>query len=175
MTEIMYNQVASCSRTSRLRRYLAGVALEHPHDILADLLGTVADALRPPLRLAKLEGDAVFCFSREQEPINGGALLQALESTYLAFARRRRTVALSSSCDCDACQRTPGLDLKFCAHFGSFVEHDVAGSRELGSDVILAHRLLKNTVSEAYALHGYALITDADPRRSSGFPISFPM
>ena len=40
-----------------------------------------------------------------------------------------------------------GLDLKFCAHLGSFVEHDVAGSRELvGSDVILAHRLLKNTV-----------------------------
>src|SRR6266566_8979310 len=142
--------------------YLAGVELEHSHDILADLLGMVAEGLCPPLRLARLEGDAVFCVSPEREPIDGVALLGALESTYLAFARRRRTVALSSSCDCDACRRTPELDLKFCTHYGSFVEHDVAESRELvGSDVVLAHRLLKNTVTDTHGLRGYALLTDA--------------
>jgi uncharacterized protein YndB with AHSA1/START domain len=142
--------------------YLAGVELEHSHDILADLLGTVTDGLCPPLRLAKLEGDAVFCVTSEGGPIDGTMLLGALESTYLAFAGRRRTVALSSSCACEACRRTPGLDLKFCAHYGSFVEHDVAGSREMiGSDVILAHRLLKNTVVEAHGLRGYALVTNA--------------
>jgi uncharacterized protein YndB with AHSA1/START domain len=142
--------------------YLAGVELEHSHDILADLLGRVADGLCPPLRLAKLEGDAVFCVTPEGGPVEGGMLLRALESTYLAFARRRRTVALSSSCACDACRRTPELDLKFCAHHGSYVEHDVAGSRELvGSDVILAHRLLKNTVTGMHGLRGYALVTDA--------------
>jgi carbon monoxide dehydrogenase subunit G len=71
-------------------------------------------------------------------------------------------VALSSSCACDACRRTPDLDLKFCAHYGSYVEHDVAGSRELvGSDVILAHRLLKNTVGATHRLRGYALVSDA--------------
>ena len=142
--------------------YLAGVELEHPHDILADLLGMVTDGLCPPLRLAKLEGDAVFCVTSEGPPIDGAAWMGALESTYLAFARRRRTVALSSSCACDACPRTPELDLKFCAHHGSFVEHYVAGSREIvGSDVILAHRLLKNTVTETHGLRGYALVTDA--------------
>ena len=56
----------------------------------------------------------------------------------------------------------PELDLKFCAHHGTFVEHEVAGSRELvGPDVILTHRLLKNTVAEVEGLRGYALITDA--------------
>jgi hypothetical protein len=75
----------------------------------------VTDGLCPPLRLAKLEGDAVFCVSPEREPIDDVALLGALESTYFAFARRGRTVALSSSCDCDACRRAPELDLKFCA------------------------------------------------------------
>jgi uncharacterized protein YndB with AHSA1/START domain len=142
--------------------FLAGVELEHSHDILADLLGMVTNALCPPLRLAKLEGDAVFCVTAENEGLAGDALLAALESTYLAFARRRRTVALSSSCACEACRRTPQLDLKFCVHHGSFVEHEVAGSRELvGSDVILAHRLLKNTVADTHDLHGYALVTDA--------------
>jgi uncharacterized protein YndB with AHSA1/START domain len=142
--------------------FLAGVELEHSHDILADLLGVVASGLCPPLRLHKLEGDAVFCATPAGERLDGERLLAALESTYLAFARRRRTVALSSSCECEACRRTPQLDLKFCVHHGSFVEHEVAGSRELvGSDVVLAHRLLKNTVAEQRGLRGYALVTDA--------------
>jgi uncharacterized protein YndB with AHSA1/START domain len=142
--------------------YLAGVELEHSHDILADLLGVVTEGLCPPLRLAKLEGDAVFCVAVKDAPLDGEALLAALESTYLAFARRRRTVALSSSCSCAACRRTPDLDLKFCVHHGSFIEHEVAGSPELvGSDVILVHRLLKNAVAEAHGLRGYALLTDA--------------
>jgi uncharacterized protein YndB with AHSA1/START domain len=162
MTEVVRQGWLVLADVSGYTAYLAGVELEHSHDILADLLGLVTDGLCPPLQLTKLEGDAVFCVTPKREPIDGVTLLGALESTYLAFARRRRTVALSSSCTCDACRRTPELDLKFCAHYGSFVEHDVAGSRELvGSDVILAHRLLKNTVAETHGLRGYALVTDA--------------
>ena len=41
-------------------RYLSGVELEHSHDVLADLLNVVAEALAPAGTLAKLEGDAVF-------------------------------------------------------------------------------------------------------------------
>jgi uncharacterized protein YndB with AHSA1/START domain len=142
--------------------YLTGVELEHSHDILADLLGMVTEGLCPPLRLAKLEGDAVFCVADDDAGLSGDELMERLEQTYLGFARRRRTMALSSSCDCDACRRTPELDLKFCAHHGTYVEHDVAGSRELvGPDVILAHRLLKNTVADTHGLRGYALISEA--------------
>lgn len=142
--------------------YLKSVELEHSHDILADLLGVVVAALCPPLRLQKLEGDAIFGVSVGEQPPDGAELLAALEATYLAFARRRRTVALSSSCACSACRNTPALELKFCAHFGSFVEHKVAGSDELvGADVILAHRLLKNNVIETHDTHGYALVTEA--------------
>src|ERR1700736_4403369 len=69
--------------------YLAGVELEHSHDILADLLGMVSAGLCPPLRMAKLEGDAVFCVTPEQEATDGRGLMASFESTYLAFARRR--------------------------------------------------------------------------------------
>jgi uncharacterized protein YndB with AHSA1/START domain len=162
MTETVRQGCLVIADISGYTAYLGGVELEHSHDILADLLGMVADGLCPPLRLAKLEGDAVFCVTPAEQSIDGEELLEALQATYVAFARRRRTVSLSSSCRCEACRRTPELDLKFCAHHGSFVEHAVAGSRELvGSDVILAHRLLKNTVSETHGLRGYALVTDA--------------
>jgi len=142
--------------------YLTSVELAHSHDILADLVGVVAGLLCPPLRLEKLEGDAVFCAARAEQALDSAELLDAIEATYLAFARRRRTISLSSSCTCDACRKTPELELKFCAHHGSFVEHDVAGSRELvGGDVIVAHRLLKNSVVETHDTRGYALLTDA--------------
>jgi uncharacterized protein YndB with AHSA1/START domain len=142
--------------------YLGGVELEHSHDILADLLGVVTEGLCPPLRLCKLEGDAVFCVSEPHRAIDGDGLLAALHGTYSAFARRRRTVALSSSCTCEACRRVPELDLKFLVHHGEFIEHDVAGSRELlGTDVIVAHRLMKNSVAAEHGLSAYALISEA--------------
>jgi carbon monoxide dehydrogenase subunit G len=141
--------------------YLGGVELEHSHDILADLLGVVTDQLVGPLRLAKLEGDAVFCFDAG-DLVTGEGLLTALQSCYFAFERRQRTISVATSCECAACRRIPDLNLKFLAHNGSFVEHDVAGSRELvGVDVVLAHRLLKNSVTERTGLEGYALLTAA--------------
>jgi len=162
MAEIVRRGCLLLADISGYTAFVGGVELEHAHDILADLLSMVARELCPPLELAKLEGDAVFCAAPGGDSIGGGALLAKLESTYLAFARRRRTVALSSSCRCDACRRTPELDLKFCVHRGSFVEHEVAGRPELmGPDVVLVHRLLKNTVAETRGLRGYALISAA--------------
>jgi uncharacterized protein YndB with AHSA1/START domain len=140
--------------------YLGGVELQHSHDILADLLGVVAGQLSGPLELAKLEGDAVFCFDRGE--LDGESLITTIQSCYFAFVRRQRTISVATSCECDACRRIPELDLKFLAHRGSFIEHDVAGNRELvGSDVVLAHRLLKNSVTEQTGLKGYALLTEA--------------
>lgn len=137
-------------------RYLGGVELEHSHDILADLIGVVADRLGRSLSVVKLEGDAVFCRG------DSDSLLADLTDCYLGFAGRQRTISMNTSCGCNACRRIPELDLKFVAHHGTFVEHDVAGSRELvGPDVILVHRMLKNTVGERFGLRGYALLSDA--------------
>jgi uncharacterized protein YndB with AHSA1/START domain len=146
-------------------RYLGGVELDHSHDILADLLGVVTDQLTGSLRLAKLEGDAVFCFDPEDRA-SGEDLVTAIQSCYFAFERRQRTISVATSCECDACRRIPDLNLKFLAHHGSFVEHLVAGSRELvGADVVLAHRLLKNSVTDRTGLEGYALLTAACAER----------
>jgi Protein of unknown function (DUF2652)/Polyketide cyclase / dehydrase and lipid transport len=142
-------------------RYLGGVELEHSHDVMADLLGVVATELAAIGSLAKLEGDAVFVCDREGST-DGETLLAGCDAAYFAFARRRRTIALRSTCTCEACARIPSLDLKLIAHHGSFVEHVVAGSSELvGPDVIVVHRLLKNRVADRTGLSAFALITDA--------------
>src|SRR5947209_19115502 len=108
------------------------------------------------LRVVKLEGDAVFCCG------GGESLLDDLRDWYSAFAGRQRTIALNTTCRCDACRRISDVDLKFVTHYGSYVEHEVAGRSELvGPDVIVVHRMLKNSVAERLDLHGYALLSDA--------------
>ncbi len=72
-----------------------------------------------------------------------------------ASARQRRASATP-------CVLIPNLNLKFFAHEGRFVRQRVAGREELaGTDVILVHRLTKNSVSEAFHLNGYALFSAA--------------
>ena len=137
--------------------YLGGVELEHSHDVLADLLDVVTTRLGSVLRVVKLEGDAVFAIEHGRA-LDGALLLDAVDACYGDFARRKRTIAMRSTCTCDACARTPDLDLKFLVHSGEWVEHRVAGGEELvGRDVIVAHRLLKNSVEG----EGYLLLTDA--------------
>lgn len=140
--------------------YLAGAELDHAQDILADLMTTVVGALRPGFRLAKLEGDAAFAYVLT-ERIDGSQLLDAVERTYFAFRRRLRDIAQATSCVCNACVLMPRLDLKFVVHHGSIIRHRVAGREELvGSDVIIAHRFLKNHVTERLGTPAYALFSD---------------
>jgi uncharacterized protein YndB with AHSA1/START domain len=141
--------------------YLADVELDHAQDILADLIGAVVTALRPNFRLAKLEGDAAFTFATA-EKIDGSMLLDTIERCYFGFRRRRRDVRQATSCECNACAQIPDLDLKFVVHHGAAILQKVAGRQELlGSDVIIAHRLLKNDVVEKLGIKAYALISQA--------------
>ncbi len=106
--------------------YLAGVELDHAQDILADLMTTVVGALRPPFRLAKLEGDAAFVVVAP-EKIDGSLLLDTVDATYFAFRRRLRNIRQATRCECNACAALPRLDLKFVVHGGKVAQQRVAG------------------------------------------------
>ncbi|MDO8484271.1 MAG: DUF2652 domain-containing protein [Candidatus Limnocylindrales bacterium] len=139
--------------------YLARVELDHAQDILADLVGTVVTSLRPNFRLAKLEGDAAFTFA-PTDKLDGSLLLDTIERCYFGFRRRRRDVRQATSCECNACLRIPDLNLKFVVHHGIAVRQKMAGREELvGADVIIVHRLLKNSVVEGTGIPAYALFS----------------
>ena len=141
--------------------FLAGVELDHAHDIISDLMNTVVRRLRPPFRLAKFEGDAAF-FYAVADKVDGSVLQDAIESAYVAYRKRLRDIKMASACECSACSKMQGLDLKFVSHHGEFIKHRMAGREELaGRDVIVIHRLLKNAVNERFGGHAYALYSDA--------------
>jgi hypothetical protein len=141
--------------------FLAGVELDHAQDIIADLMDTVVKALKPPFRLAKFEGDAAFVYAMTAK-VDGSMLQDTIESAYFTFRRRLRDIKQASACECKACAGMGELDFKFVVHQGEMVKQKMGGREELaGRDVILVHKLLKNTVSESLGGHAYALYSDA--------------
>jgi Protein of unknown function (DUF2652) len=156
--ELAYFAIADISGYTS---FLAGVELDHAQDIIADLMDTVVKGLRPPFRLAKFEGDAAFVYALA-EKIDGALLQDTIESAYFKFRRRLRDVKQASTCECKACVAMSDLDFKFVVHHGEMVKQKMGGREELaGRDVILVHRLLKNTVSEKVGGRAYALYSDA--------------
>lgn len=142
--------------------FLATVELEHAHEILTDLLEVIVDQLKPLLTISKLEGDAVFAYVDDERVQRGETVLELVESTYVAFRQRRDTSNRATTCECRACQSMPALELKFFVHHGSFIVQHIAGIAELvGSDVNLAHRLMKNHVTEKTGWSAYAMLTAA--------------
>jgi uncharacterized protein YndB with AHSA1/START domain len=142
-------------------RYLSETEFDHAHAVLDGVFRIMAATLQPTFHLQELEGDAVFVYRLESAP-DAAVLLDGVEQTYFAFRRHMRDVIAATTCECNACRRMPQLDLKFVAHFGSFIVDRMGSSDKLtGTDVVIVHRLLKNDVAERLGLRSYAIYTDA--------------
>ena len=141
--------------------YLRDTELEHAQNVLADVTDTIVSHLRPALRIIRLEGDAVFGYALSNR-LESFLILDSIDSTYFAFRSRLRDIEHATACRCKACVQIPSLDLKFVGHFGEFVRSRLAGHDDLtGTDVIVAHRLLKNSVTEQFGIRGYTFLTEA--------------
>jgi uncharacterized protein YndB with AHSA1/START domain len=143
-------------------KFLTGTELEHSQAIIRELITLLREHLVPPMKFVKLEGDAVFCYADGAVFRDGERFLELIEACYFEFSNRLLNMARNTTCPCAACAAIGSLDLKFVCHYGSFVIDTDAGGVDLaGPDVILVHRLLKNTVTESEGIKAYALLTDA--------------
>ena len=131
------------------------INLAHAQHIVAQLLEAVIDGAGRKLKLAKLEGDAAFFYGTGLEPKETARAFVAIRK---AFLDRRDELAINRMCSCDGCVQAGELKLKFVAHVGEVAFQKVKKFTELaGVDVILVHRLLKNSVP----ISEYVLMSDA--------------
>jgi hypothetical protein len=143
--------------------FLTQTALEHAQAILEELLGGLHKSLSAPLRVIKLEGDAVLACA-PSDVLSGDELLARLLEVYRSFRLHVLSIERCTTCRCDACSAAGTLDLKLVVHRGEFVEQRIGAATDLqGSAVVLAHRLLKNHVVERTGFAAYAIATDAVP------------
>jgi class 3 adenylate cyclase len=152
--------------------FMTGVELEHGLDfsqgipaaypVLAALLDSVVEGVKPDFSLVKLEGDAVFAAAPATTlDAHGDRVLGQLEAMYRSFVERRTEAIPSSDHVCSACPAVAQLDLKIVLHRGPTVRQTVgSGSDLLGPAVTIAHRLLKNTVRDRIGYRPYLLLTD---------------
>ena len=101
------------------------------------------------MKLNKIEGDAAFFFLEDNgTDIQADAILEHMETAREAFNKRQKELTFVESCPCDPCQQSKNLKLKIVVHYGSFHETTIRSFSELsGKDVILVHRLLKNSIN----------------------------
>src|SRR6201993_1146791 len=128
--------------------------LAHAQQTVAGLLEAVIDAGKG-LKLAKLEGDAAFFW---QPDGNAKVLVcDRLSRMRESFLAQRERLKRSIACECASCEQLDKLSLKFVVHQGEVAEQKVKRHVELaGVDVILVHRMLKNSVP----VLEYVLMTD---------------
>jgi uncharacterized protein YndB with AHSA1/START domain len=143
-------------------RFLSDSELEHANGIIGELLGAIIEAIDAPLEVSRIEGDAVFMYGVVPEGMSGLTVLETVEHTYVAFRGALETMVLNTTCQCNACVNIGSLGLKIVMHCGEFVVTTAGPMTTLsGSDVITAHRLLKNTVRETTGIDDYLLVTQA--------------
>jgi class 3 adenylate cyclase len=145
-------------------------SLVHAEDIITQLLEAVIDAAEFPLVLNKLEGDAVFLYtdaSNADPKAVARDVQEQVSRLFEAFRAKQNSLVESglNGCPCDACSNVHILRLKAILHWGEVVVKQIRQFTELaGNEVILIHRLLKNSVT----MPEYVMLTEAFREHSGG-------
>jgi Protein of unknown function (DUF2652) len=135
-------------------------SLAHAQDVVARLLEAMIDAA-PNLALLEVEGDAAFFYTwtadgRETSTVRTG--VDQMVAMHRAFHTCQQRIIALNTCSCEGCRQAGRLRVKFVAHLGDVAVQRVKHSEKLaGLDVILVHRMLKNTVP----IPEYLLLSEA--------------
>ncbi len=134
-----YTRFIRLTRTSRL----------HAEKIVADLLQAMTQATEHPMTLNKIEGDALLLYAdaTDNQAATGRDVLRQIVACIDSFSEELQKLVSRNVCICDACRHAEELKIKAFVHFDDTVVRGEKGNLELGGEgVILAHRLMKNSL-----------------------------
>jgi hypothetical protein len=138
---------------SGFTEFMTNTELSHSSFAISTLINTIISTVGDEYEISEIEGDAVLMFKRGPAP--GKKEIQDIcLKIFNAFHFQRSWMQKHVICPCKACLEIDRLTLKFIAHHGAVGEIRAGGFTKLsGVDVIVAHRLLKNSVpSNEYVL-----------------------
>lgn len=127
------------------------IEITHSQHIISELIKAIIKEIEIPLEVSKLEGDAVFLYVKKDSKTFASDDIRKITGEKLfrffdVFNEKQQELASHNSCNCGACSNMHALRLKIVAHSGEALFHQIHQFNELsGKDVILVHRLLKNS------------------------------
>lgn len=130
------------------------MSLLHAEKIITELMEAVIDSSKHPLKLYKLQGDALLFYAAAKSPDDldehreiARDVLDQATAFFDAFRDTADKLIGCNVCPCDACRQVGDLHLKSILHFGEVAFKKVHHFEELaGENVILTHRLAKNRI-----------------------------
>ena len=141
---------------SGFTKFITETELIHSQHIISELISVIINQNILDLKISEIEGDAVL-FYRNGEPPTFKELLEQTKKMFVAFHSYLNSIENNNVCQCGACTTASNLTLKFISHYGQLEEYTVDKfNKIIGSDVILVHRLLKNSIPS----HEYILLTE---------------
>jgi Protein of unknown function (DUF2652) len=143
--------------------------IEHNQQIISQLINTIIEQVNIPLEIAKLEGDAIFLYAvklsekytwEDVRKSVGEKLILFFE----VFHNKLAEMQQQAYCSCSVCSNISVLKLKIVVHSGEALFYSIQQFCELsGKDVILTHRLTKNSVTnDEYILMTEPAYSDID-------------
>ena len=144
------------------------VSMIHAEGIITQLLNSVIGASKYPLIAHELEGDAVSFYAESDGSVEMAKDIsnQILRLFQTFKAKEAEVFSDCSLCVCEACASVDKLKLKAVVHHGEAVFSTVGQFKKVsGVDVIMTHRLLKNSIVE----DEYILATSAFNKLIGGF------
>jgi hypothetical protein len=138
-------------------KFIAETEIQHSQHIVKELLELLVDANTLGMTVGEFEGDAVLFYRKGAAP-SLEELVQQARKMYLDFHTYLKNFEYKRVCQCGACAGAGGITLKMVAHFGAAGSMQVKDQvKFIGKDIIIAHRLLKNSVD----VREYLLVTQS--------------
>ncbi|MBD0296046.1 MAG: DUF2652 domain-containing protein [Flavisolibacter sp.] len=129
----------------------------HAQSIIQEVLEILLESNQLSFEVGGIEGDAIFFYRLGKAPTID-QLLEQVKTMYTRFHQHLQLYDQKRICPCNACKSAKNLKLKIIAHYGEVATYDVKEHQQLyGKDVIVVHRLLKNSLNKKE----YALLTDS--------------
>jgi hypothetical protein len=133
--------------------FMTNSELSHASVALNVLIDAIVKAVGDEYEVSEIEGDCVLLI-KQGPPTSKKEILDVCIKIFNSFHFQRSWMQQYTVCPCGACQEIANLTLKFVVHHGPLAEIKVGRFvKHSGTEMIVAHRLLKNTIdSQEYLL-----------------------
>lgn len=121
---------------------------------------SILDKVKAPVIAHEILGDAVSLYAIDTNDAKQADEIHEQTQSYFKAFREKEASLISDCqvCSCEACDNIGKLKLKAILHAGQVAFSEIKGRKKIsGEDVILAHRLLKNSIRS----NEYVLMTSA--------------
>ena len=148
---------------SGFTEFMTTTELSHSSHAINYLIDAIVNAVGEEYELAEVEGDAVLLIRKGPAP-SKKEIQDICLKIFNAFHYKRKWMQQHTICPCGACMAIINLSLKFVVHHGPVAEIKVGRFvKPSGTEMIVAHRLLKNSIgNNEYLLLTEKLLQQAD-------------